>query len=81
MASTATLSAGANERATTVDLIGGPFAVIESDPLVFTSLLHGLGVTGLELDEVYSIDAAELDRLECALHCTASQPFRLTGPR
>lgn len=39
--------------------------MIESDPLVFTALLRDLGVTGLECDEVYTIEPAELSRIKC----------------
>lgn len=38
------------------DLIGGPFAVIESDPGVFTSLVRTLGVQGLQVVELYDIE-------------------------
>ncbi|TEB18767.1 cysteine proteinase [Coprinellus micaceus] len=47
-----------------VDLIGGPFAVIESDPGVFTSLVRGLGVMGVEFIEVYGIEPWAMDHLE-----------------
>ncbi|KAF5331816.1 hypothetical protein D9611_008902 [Ephemerocybe angulata] len=46
-----------------LDLIGGPFAVIESDPGVFTSLVRNLGVRGLELIEVYGIEPWAMDHL------------------
>jgi len=45
------------------DLIGGPFAVVESDPDVFTSIIRGLGVQGLEVEEVYSIEPWAIDHL------------------
>ncbi|KAF8518392.1 cysteine proteinase [Hysterangium stoloniferum] len=45
------------------DLIGGPFAVVESDPDVFTSIIRGLGVQGLEIEEVYSIEPWAIDHL------------------
>jgi len=38
------------------DLIGGPFAVIESDPGVFTTLVHTLGTQGLQVVELYDIE-------------------------
>lgn len=38
------------------DLVGGPFAVIESDPGVFTSLLQKLGICGLEFTELYDLE-------------------------
>ncbi|KAH9847083.1 cysteine proteinase [Lenzites betulinus] len=46
-----------------LDLVGGPFAVIESDPGVFTSLIRKLGVRGLEVIELYSVEAHETDHL------------------
>ena len=45
------------------DLIGGPFAVIESDPGVFTSLVHTLGVEGLQVVELYGIEPWAYDHL------------------
>ncbi|KAI0050108.1 cysteine proteinase [Auriscalpium vulgare] len=38
------------------DLVGGPFAVIESDPGVFTDLVRGLGIRNIELVELYDIE-------------------------
>lgn len=38
------------------DLIGGPFAVIESDPGVFTTLVRTLGAQGLQVVELYDIE-------------------------
>lgn len=38
------------------DLIGGPFAVIESDPGVFTTLVRTLGTQGLQVVELYDIE-------------------------
>ncbi|KAK0218827.1 cysteine proteinase [Armillaria fumosa] len=46
-----------------IDLVGGPFAVIESDPGVFTSLTHKLGVKHLEIVEVYDIEPWAVDHL------------------
>ncbi|KAI0643237.1 cysteine proteinase [Trametes meyenii] len=46
-----------------LDLVGEPFAVIESDPGVFTTLIHKLGVSGLEVIELYSIEPCDTDRL------------------
>ncbi|KAI0933243.1 hypothetical protein AcV7_004769 [Taiwanofungus camphoratus] len=43
------------------DLVGGPFAVIESDPGVFTTLIHKLGVRGLEVTEIYDIEPWAMD--------------------
>ncbi|KAJ7731917.1 cysteine proteinase [Mycena maculata] len=43
-----------------MDLVGGPFAVIESDPGVFTSLTRRLGIRGFELIELYDIEPAAM---------------------
>ncbi|KAI1788605.1 cysteine proteinase [Ganoderma leucocontextum] len=45
------------------DLIGTPFAVIESDPGVFTTLIWELGVRGLEVTELYSVESFATDHL------------------
>ncbi|EMD35772.1 hypothetical protein CERSUDRAFT_124420 [Gelatoporia subvermispora B] len=45
------------------DLVGGPFAVVESDPGVFTTLLQNFGAYGLELTEVYDIEPWAVDHL------------------
>ncbi|KII90338.1 hypothetical protein PLICRDRAFT_173773 [Plicaturopsis crispa FD-325 SS-3] len=45
------------------ELVGCPFAVLESDPGVFTSLTRKLGIRGLEVVEVYGIDPHEIDHL------------------
>ncbi|KAF9649505.1 cysteine proteinase [Thelephora ganbajun] len=45
------------------DLIGGPFAVIESDPGVFTTLVRTLGVQGLQVVELYDIEPWASDHL------------------
>lgn len=50
---------GVNEH----DLIGGPFAVIESDPGVFTTLVRTLGVRGLQVVELYDIEPWASDHL------------------
>ncbi|KAF9472727.1 cysteine proteinase [Pholiota conissans] len=47
----------------TTDLVGGPFAVIESDPGVFTSLTRRLGIRRLELVELYDIEPWAVDHL------------------
>ncbi|KAF9075893.1 hypothetical protein BDP27DRAFT_1389862 [Rhodocollybia butyracea] len=48
-----------------MDLIGGPpFAVIESDPGVFTSLTRRLGVKNLALIEIYSIEPWAIEHLQ-----------------
>ncbi|KAK0234734.1 hypothetical protein EDD85DRAFT_955578 [Armillaria nabsnona] len=46
-----------------IDLIGGPFAVIESDSGVFTSLTRKLGVKHLEIVELYDIEPRAVDHL------------------
>ncbi|KAG6917208.1 hypothetical protein DXG01_003413 [Tephrocybe rancida] len=46
-----------------VDLVGGPFAVIESDPGVFTSLTRKLGARNIELVEMYDIEPWAVDHL------------------
>ncbi|TFK51401.1 cysteine proteinase [Heliocybe sulcata] len=46
------------------ELVGGPFAVIESDPGVFSSLIRKLGVRGLELVEIYDIEPWAVDHLK-----------------
>ena len=45
------------------DLVGGPFAVIESDPGVFTTLVRTLGVQGLQVVELYDIEPWASDHL------------------
>ena len=45
------------------DLIGGPFAVIESDPGVFTTLVRTLGAQGLQVVELYDIEPWASDHL------------------
>ncbi|KAF5348248.1 hypothetical protein D9756_010529 [Leucocoprinus leucothites] len=47
-----------------LDLIGGPYAVIESDPGVFSSLARGLGVKRIELVELYDIEPWAVDHLD-----------------
>ncbi|KAF8227461.1 cysteine proteinase [Tricholoma matsutake] len=46
-----------------LDLVGGTFAVIESDPGVFTSLARKLGIRNLELVEMYDIEPWAVDHL------------------
>ncbi|KAL5480317.1 hypothetical protein ACEPAI_1587 [Sanghuangporus weigelae] len=53
-------SSGSSE----IDLIGGPFSVVESDPGVFTTLIRKLGIRGIEVDEVYDIQPWGLDSLK-----------------
>ena len=45
------------------DLVGGPFAVIESDPGVFTTLVRTLGVRGVQVVELYDIEPWASDHL------------------
>ncbi|KIY44704.1 cysteine proteinase [Fistulina hepatica ATCC 64428] len=52
---------GASE--TPLDLVGGPWAVIESDPGVFTTLLRELGAQKLQLVELYDIEPWAVDHL------------------
>ncbi|KAF7760868.1 hypothetical protein Agabi119p4_10277 [Agaricus bisporus var. burnettii] len=47
-----------------IDLVGGPFAVIESDPGVFSSLTRGLGVERVEVVELYDIEPWAVDHLD-----------------
>ncbi|KAF7365050.1 Ubiquitin carboxyl-terminal hydrolase isozyme L5 [Mycena venus] len=51
------------EAESSLDLVGEPFAVIESDPGVFTSLARKLGIRGLELVELYDIEPWAVDHL------------------
>ncbi|KZT66892.1 cysteine proteinase [Daedalea quercina L-15889] len=53
-----------SRRDDTDELVGGPFAVIESDPGVFTTLLHKLGVRGFEVTEIYDIEPWATDHLQ-----------------
>jgi len=46
-----------------IDLVGAPFAVLESDPGLFTMLLRRLDVQGLEVTEVYDIAPWAIDHL------------------
>ncbi|KAJ3986931.1 ubiquitin C-terminal hydrolase [Lentinula detonsa] len=47
-----------------MDLIGGPFSVIESDPGVFTALARRLGVKNLSVVEVFDIEPWATDHLQ-----------------
>ncbi|KAK4683460.1 ubiquitin carboxyl-terminal hydrolase L5, partial [Tremellales sp. Uapishka_1] len=40
------------------------WSLTESDPQVFTELLRSLGVKGLQVDDLYSLDASTLDTLK-----------------
>ncbi|KAH6904854.1 ubiquitin C-terminal hydrolase [Coprinopsis sp. MPI-PUGE-AT-0042] len=57
-------TSSADDSSVPLDLVGGPFTVIESDPGVFTSLVRKLGVRGTELVEVYGIESWALDHLK-----------------
>ncbi|KAJ7147113.1 cysteine proteinase [Mycena crocata] len=46
-----------------IDLVGAPFAVIESDPCVFTSLTRRVGIRDLEFVELYDIEPWAVDHL------------------
>ncbi|KAK0492690.1 hypothetical protein EDD18DRAFT_1357523 [Armillaria luteobubalina] len=51
-----------------IDLIGGLFTIIESDPGIFTSLTCKLGVKHLEIIEVYVIEPWTVDHFNlCGL--------------
>ncbi|KAJ7176005.1 cysteine proteinase [Mycena filopes] len=52
------------EAGSSLDLVGEPFAVIESDPGVFTCLTRKLGVRGLEFVELYDIEPWAVDHLQ-----------------
>ncbi|TFY56042.1 hypothetical protein EVG20_g9089 [Dentipellis fragilis] len=47
-----------------LDLVGGPFAVIESDPGVFTTFVRKLGIGGLEVVELYDIEPWAVEHLK-----------------
>lgn len=57
------LTSDASDARSEHDLIGGPFAVIESDPGVFTNLVRTLGVRGLQVVELYDIEPWASDHL------------------
>lgn len=56
-------SNGVSCHDTTPDLVGAPFAVIESDPAVFTSLCRKMGIDGIEVVEMYDIEPWAVDHL------------------
>ncbi|KAI0323673.1 cysteine proteinase [Cubamyces sp. BRFM 1775] len=51
------------QESESLDLVGEPFAVTESDPGIFTTLLRKLGVEGLSVVELYSVESYETDHL------------------
>ena len=55
-----------------LDLVGGPFAVVESDPGVFTALVRRLGVRAVDVVELYDIEPWAVDHL---------RPLGLTGSK
>ncbi|KAG6868894.1 hypothetical protein C0993_008192 [Termitomyces sp. T159_Od127] len=57
------MTLGDHDHSQHEDLVGGPFAVVESDPGVFTSLTRKLGVRNIELVEMYDIEPWATDHL------------------
>jgi ubiquitin carboxyl-terminal hydrolase L5 len=47
----------------TIDLVGEPFAVIESDPGLFSTFIRSIGVQGCQVNELYSIEPWATDHL------------------
>lgn len=42
----------------------GNWCLIESDPGVFTELVRGFGVTGAQIEELYSLESEQFSQLK-----------------